>query len=301
MGPRNKKSISVGGGKGGIGKSCFVANCGIALAKRGRRVILVDTDIGAANLHTFLGINYPRRTIDDFLATRSGNIRDIVLDTLVPRLHLISSAGSASSLSGLNYQERQRLYRAVMQLDTDVIIFDVAAGADTRVIDYFSLAPSMVMIIEPIPTSLENAYVFLKNMMYRHLFRIFYSDKPSSQLIQEQLEEKQAETGQSLDKLLLILESRSPQKTAQFRSFVDSLDQIFLVINKVRTNEQLAVLDRFARVVKRYLGLNLRSGGGLSFEKDMDASIIARTPFIIQHPDGSFARQMETIIGNILL
>jgi flagellar biosynthesis protein FlhG len=297
----NKKAISVGGGKGGIGKSCFAANCGISLALRGKRVVLVDTDIGAANLHTFVGVNYPRRTIDDYLATADGNIRDILLETPIPGLRLISSAGSASSLSGLKYLQRQRLNRAVMQLDTDVVIFDVAAGTNVRVIDYFSLAPSMVIIIEPIPTSLENAYLFLKNLMYRHLFRIFYTDKSSSKLIQDLLGDKQEQTGQSFDKLLLTLEQRSPKQTAQFRSFMDSLNQVFLVMNKVRVDEQLAIIDRFARVVKRYLMLNLRCGGSLPFEQDIDASIVARTPFIMQHPDGEYARRMKDISENILL
>ena len=72
-----------------------------------------------------------------------------------------------------------------------------------------------------------------------------------------------------------------------------SLDGLYLVINRVRGEQQLAIIDRFARVVKRYLTLNLRPGGGLPFEPDMDASIIGRTPFIVQHPESDFALMMK--------
>jgi flagellar biosynthesis protein FlhG len=296
---QNKRAISVGGGKGGIGKSCFASNLAIALTMQGRRVILVDTDIEAPNLHTFVGINYPKLTLDDYLDSSVKSINDIVLDTPIPKLQLISSAGSIMSLSGLKYLQRQRFFKAVTQLDTDVVIFDVAAGTNTRVVDYFSLAPTMVIMIEPVPTSMENAYMFLKNLMYRHLLRIFYSDKPTSKMILSMLGEKRVQTGQSLEELLLLLEQRSPKPTAEFRSFLASLNSIFLVINRVRTNEQLAIVDRFARVVKRYLMLDLHDGGGLPFEPDMDSSIIARTPFIIQHPKGKYAQQMEKIAVNL--
>ena len=62
--------ISIGGGKGGIGKSLIAANLGIELARRGKRVVLVDADLGGANLHTTLGVDVPRRTLSDFIERR---------------------------------------------------------------------------------------------------------------------------------------------------------------------------------------------------------------------------------------
>ncbi|MBN1576548.1 MAG: P-loop NTPase [Chitinispirillaceae bacterium] len=298
---QGKRALSVGGGKGGIGKSCFSANIGIALSRQGRRVVLVDTDIEAPNLHTFVGITYPQRTLDDYLNSMVMGIEEIVLPTPVPRLRLISSAGSGLSLSGPNYPQRQRFFRAVMGLDADTIIFDVAAGARMRVIDYFSIAPIMVIILEPIPTALENAYGFLKNLLYRHLLRIFYTDKPTHRMILDVLGEKSSRAGQSVEALLAVLDRRSHEKTETFSSFIASLNHIYVVINRVRSKEQEEIIDRFARVVKRYLMLNLRFGGFLPFEPDMDKSIIARTPFIMQFPDSPYAKAMESIILNLQL
>ena len=70
---RSRRVVSVGGGKGGIGKSLISANLGIELARRGKKVVLVDADLGGANLHTTLGIDLPRRTLWYFDRTRSGD------------------------------------------------------------------------------------------------------------------------------------------------------------------------------------------------------------------------------------
>lgn len=298
---QGKRAISVGGGKGGVGKSCFTANLGIALARRGRRVVLVDTDIEGPNLHTFVGVNYPQRTLDDYLKGTCRTIHEIVLDTPVQDLQLISSAGSILSLSGIQYPQRQRFFRAVMNLDTDIILFDVAAGTRMRIIDYFSLAPVMVIVVEPVPTSLENAYVFLKNLLYRHLLRVFYTDKQTHRMILDVLGDKRSQNSQSLEELLITLEYRSRERTERFRAFLASLNNIYIVLNKVRAGEHNEILSRFIRVVKRYLTLDLKSAGGLPFEVNMDQSIISRTPFITQFPDSPYAKAVDNVIINLPL
>lgn len=295
----NKRAISVGGGKGGVGKSSFASNLAVALTRHGKKVLLIDTDIEASNLHTFVGINYPRVTLDDFLNGSVSSIQQIVLDTPFKHLQLISSAGSALSLSGLKYAQRLRFIKSVFQLETDIIIFDIAAGTNMRAIDYFSLAPVMVIMIEPVPTSLENAFVFLKNLVYRHLLRIFYTDKEASRLILARLSDRRAATDQSFDDLLSVLSKSSPEKTGQYRSFLLSLNNIFLVLNRVSTSEQNAIIDRFARVIKRYLHITCRCGGSLPVEPRMDEHIIARTPLLVNLPESSYGIAMEKILANL--
>lgn len=296
MNEQKPRTLSVGGCKGGIGKSSFVANIGMALSQSGKRVVLVDTDIEAPNLHTFVGINYPQKTIDDFIKHSMTGLEDIVLQTPVPNLQLISSVRSIYSLTGINYQQRHRFFSAIKKLDADVVIFDIAAGSRMRVIDYFSVAPVMVMMIEPIPTSLENAYGFLKNLYYRYLLRMFYHDRTTHKMILDVLGDKRSQIDQSIDELLKMLDQRSHEKIEAFRLFISSLNNVYLVLNKAKTHEQKEVLHRFSRVVKRYLMLNLRIGGCLPFEPDMDRSITARTPFIMQYPESNFSESIHKIV-----
>src|SRR5512140_2044460 len=87
-----KRVIAVGGGKGGVGKSTIAANLGVVIAQAGKRVVVVDADIGAANLHTLLGIRFPEKTLRDFIENREDDLEKVLLDTACPGLRLLSSA-----------------------------------------------------------------------------------------------------------------------------------------------------------------------------------------------------------------
>src|SRR3954467_12307679 len=91
--PRPDRQIwSVGGGKGGIGKSLLTASLGWQLAQLGKRVLLLDADLGGANLHTCLGIPNPERTLGDFIRRQVPKIEDVIVDTGIPGMQLISGA-----------------------------------------------------------------------------------------------------------------------------------------------------------------------------------------------------------------
>ena len=94
----NKTVIAVASGKGGVGKSIFVANLGIALGARGRRTVLVDADIGAANLHTILGVEHPEKTLRDFIDNTASSLEQVLLPTMNENVRLLSSAGEILSL-----------------------------------------------------------------------------------------------------------------------------------------------------------------------------------------------------------
>src|SRR5512136_2782672 len=85
--PRTRRQIwSIGGGKGGIGKSLIAASVGWQLARMGRRVVLVDADLGGANLHTCLGLPPAGRTLADFIQRRVGSIDEILIEAGAPGL-----------------------------------------------------------------------------------------------------------------------------------------------------------------------------------------------------------------------
>ena len=94
--PRNDAACrvwAIGGGKGGDGKSLLTANVGITLAQMGKRVCVIDTDLGGANLHTCLGVTRPTSTLDDFVKRETEGLHELAVQTPVPNLSLISGAG----------------------------------------------------------------------------------------------------------------------------------------------------------------------------------------------------------------
>ena len=83
--------VPIGGGKGGSGKSFLTANLGVLFAKQGHEVVLIDLDLGGANLHTLLGIANPRTGLNAFLSKAISNLNDAVVPTIIPNLFIISS------------------------------------------------------------------------------------------------------------------------------------------------------------------------------------------------------------------
>jgi len=298
----DKNVIAVGGGKGGVGKSCFAANLGVLCAQQGREVVLVDADLGAANLHTITGVSYPERTLDDFIQGRQERLEGALLDTPYERVKLLSSASDILSISAPNYSQRQKLFRAIRKLKADTIIFDIAAGTHSRAIDFFLLAPYGIILVEPTPTSLENAYSFLKNLMVRHLLRVFYHDRHVRDYIREATDPRRPGQLLQLNEILARLESIEPAKTEQFRQqFSQAVNRVFLVVNAVRSPHQFNIAERFVRIIKRYLTLDIKVLGALPYEERMDEAITARTPFVVKFPHSGYAKGLAHIIENLHL
>src|SRR5512145_2100401 len=166
---RARRVIAVGGGKGGIGKSLVSANLGIELARRGKRVVLVDADLGGANLHTTLGIDLPRRTLSDFIERKVQRIEEVVTPTGIPDLGLVSGALDHLDAANPRYAQKMRFLRHVQQMDVDYAILDLGAGTHANVLDFFLVSDHGVLVLVPEPTAVENAYRFVKAAFWRRL------------------------------------------------------------------------------------------------------------------------------------
>ncbi|MDE0830016.1 MAG: P-loop NTPase, partial [Vicinamibacterales bacterium] len=104
---------AIGGGKGGIGKSLMTANVGIALAQMGKRVCVIDADLGGANLHSCLGVTQTAATLDLFVTRQSEELQELAVPTSVPNLSFISGAGHVLGAANPKYQTKMRLIRKI--------------------------------------------------------------------------------------------------------------------------------------------------------------------------------------------
>ncbi|MCA9558789.1 MAG: P-loop NTPase, partial [Myxococcales bacterium] len=158
-----------GGGKGGVGKSLVCAVVGAELARRGLRVVALDADLGAANLHTLLGVLQPARTLDDFVRDPEARLEDVCLETEVADLRLVSGAAAILRAAHPRPAERARLIDALMALDVDAVLLDLGAGTHYATLDLFNLAGTGLVVTGPEPTSIQNAYAFLKAALFRRI------------------------------------------------------------------------------------------------------------------------------------
>lgn len=167
QGIRNMKSvkpvrvIAVASGKGGVGKTTVSVNVAVALAKKGRRVALLDADMGLANVDILLGI-YPKYNLAHVLSGEK-SLNEIMVEGPLG-LKVIPGASGIQKMSELTTLEQASLIRAFSEIDqdTDVLIVDTAAGISASVINFVRACQEIMVVICDEPTSLTDAYAFIK-------------------------------------------------------------------------------------------------------------------------------------------
>ena len=158
---RRARIMAVTSGKGGVGKTCLSANLAAALAKRGRRVLVLDADLGLANLDVVLNL-HPKVTLHDVF-TGKVPLEDAILPAPGGFSVLLAGSGLVE-YSRLTPEVRDQLQRIVDTLSPrfDHILLDTGAGISDVVLYAVSLADEVLVIATPEPTSMTDAYATIK-------------------------------------------------------------------------------------------------------------------------------------------
>jgi flagellar biosynthesis protein FlhG len=175
--PRPLQVITVGGGKGGIGKTMICASLAIALAEAGSRVVLVDADLGGANLHTVLGIYLPSKTLHDFISRQAKTLDEIAMSTPIEGLRVICGAPGIVGFAHIEYWEKMKMIRHLRKLEADFVVVDIGAGMSLNEVDLFNAGDVPIVVANPEPTSIQECYNFIKVAIFRRLRREF-ADSP---------------------------------------------------------------------------------------------------------------------------
>src|ERR1700690_902898 len=120
-----KRFITIGGGKGGVGKSIVASNLALAIAQTGARVVLVDCDLGAANQHVLFGVDRPKPGIQGLLDRKIDSLDEGLTPTPHPNLSLVAGTGAAMGAANINHGEKQRVIRRIRAITADVVLIDV--------------------------------------------------------------------------------------------------------------------------------------------------------------------------------
>lgn len=174
--PASPEILVVGGGKGGVGKTCFSVNTAVEIARRGWRVVLMDADLSCSNIESVLGFRSPRRLDDFFHQTGPKSLQDIVCDTNYPNLRLIPGTSGLMDAANPRFREKVALIREMRKLDADLVIVDLDAGAHLNTLDFFLMTHTNgVLVITPERTSIDNAFKFLRAALFRRIERFYQS------------------------------------------------------------------------------------------------------------------------------
>ncbi len=295
---RRSRIIAVGGGKGGVGKSLVTSSLGICLARHGRRVVVVDADLGGANLHTCLGLTSPERTLSDFINRRVSRIEDVIAETGLPNLGLISGAHDHLTASNMKYFQKTRLLARISQVDADIILLDIGAGITFNIVDFFLLAEQGLLVVIPEPSSIENAYRFLKMSFYRHLWRSLKAS-PARKVVEAAMDQKNQVGIRSPFDLLEAVE-RIDASAGRFLKEKALEFRPRLVVNQVRYPEDERLGHSMSAVCRKHLGIDIDSIGAVGFEESVWRANRKKRPFMLDYPDSAAGRSLEQIARAIL-
>lgn len=295
--PSPRRIIAVGGGKGGIGKSLVSANLGIALAQSGKRVLLVDADLGGANLHTCLGVGQPSATLSDFLLKPKAQLEEVSIPTGVPNLALVAGAQDSLDAANVKYAQKQKLLKALQQQPVDYLVLDLGAGTSFNTLDFFLVADHGVLVVLPEPTSIENAYRFVKAAFFRRLQQV-EAQYGIEKLVEDALSSRD---GAARTPHALIAEVRKSNADAASRLERELSDfRIRLVLNQARTDADLTVGAAVAAAWKKFFGLEMENLGAIRYDDEAWRSVRKRRPVLLERPDAQAAQGIRTIAGRLL-
>lgn len=295
---RPKEIWSIGGGKGGIGKSLIACNIAIILARLNKKVLLVDADLGGANAHTTLGIGVPEVTLSDFLRRHTENINDVIVDTGIPNLRLISGGQDLLDAANPTHGHKTRFLRNLSKVDADHIILDLGAGTSYNVLDFFLFSNEGILVVLPEPTSIENTYRFIKSAFYRR-FRTIVATQQIRDVVDAAKDRKNTwgirtpyDLIQCVKKMELEAGEMLEREMVKFKPK--------LILNQVRTKEDVQIGFSMKSAGSVYFGINMEYPGYVEYDDCVWQSIRSRRPLTVEHPHSRPAKCLENIVHNLL-
>jgi flagellar biosynthesis protein FlhG len=289
---------ALGGGKGGVGKSMISANLAIALARRGRRVVAVDADLGGGNLHTILGVRKPHRTLSDFLNRDVGSLADVLCETSTRNLSLVSGSRAFLEMANPKHSQKERLLRQLRTLEADDLLLDLAAGSAFNVLDFFLEARRGIVVVIPEPTSLENAYHFLKAAFFRSLSRA--TREPQVRHVVEHVMKERERFDVHSPRELMARVAAVDRNAGRALEDQARTFRPLLIVNQARTPDHRRMGKDIALACREYLGTEVEYLGSVARDEIVHQAVSQRQPVLELHPYCAFARDVEALAARLL-
>ncbi len=287
---------SVASGKGGVGKSFITANLGVLLANQGDRVLLVDLDLGGPNLHTFFGLANPESGLNSFLARQVKDLDEVALKTRVPNLFLISSMDCSMEVANLEHAQKLKIERAIKRLPYDKILLDLGAGTHFNTLDFFITSNDNLLVLTPEPTSVENAFRFIRTAYLRIIKRSLGRTAFNSLL--KEVVRRSANGVAKLADMIELLVKHVPrtghlleQRLAEFR--------FNFVLNQFSTELNTSFGHRIEKTCNRHFYSTFRFLGNISFDQRVHTAVFSRKIFINEYPYTATATDLQNMTDKL--
>jgi flagellar biosynthesis protein FlhG len=289
---------AIGSGKGGTGKSFITTSLGLSLAKAGKKVILVDADLGCANLHTCLGMHPVRESLSDFVSGEVSSLADVVVTTPHTNLSLISGAHDMLDIANPTHSRKGALMKAIEELEFDYLLLDLGAGTAFNTLDFFLTAHKAVLVVLPEPSAIENAYRFIKSVYFRYM-RNVSKELHIRQLVEDAMDPKNNKGVHSVHDLIAAVSKVSPEVGRRLRDDIMAM-RLRLVVNQVRTVDDLTLGFSMRSSVEKYFGIRMDYSGYVEYDDVVWKAARAHQAVVAEYPYSGPARGVDRLMRNLI-
>ncbi|MEK6775597.1 MAG: P-loop NTPase [bacterium] len=270
----------IGSGKGGVGKTLLTANLGILLAGLNRKVVLLDADLGASNLHTALGIPYITRTLNNFLTGTAQGLPDTALETPIPGLSLIGGGRQLPAYPDYQEQMVRRILSGIPLLQADILLMDLGGGIQTSVLDLFLLSDRPVVVMTGDPASIQNTYHLLKTAVYRKILKTFPNNPLISFMVQSATHPKSRQRVHSVQELIDKISHVDRHYADLIRKTLQNFSPQ-LIVNMAGHHDDHRSADMVGAVCRKFLGIKPGLLGTMEYSPEIKKSARNLRPFTL--------------------
>ena len=290
--------ITLGGGKGGIGKSIMCTNLAVGMALSGQKVVLMDGDFGASNLHALLGISHPPYGFQDLFTNHRLDPESLLIETGIDNLKFISSAGDNPGSANIDPERVQTIISFLKQLKAHTVILDLGPGTSFNVLDFFNIHDQCIVMSTPEVTSVMKTFSFVRAALFRKI-SLHLKDAPELQRLVDHSHPSQADVETcTIDILRENIKKVDGSQTEEVENIIRSFKPE-VIINRVRNKKDLQTGDNLTNLVKKFLDVDLKYLGHIIESDQVRDSVEEMVPFLIKDPQSTPSKNLQEIIGEI--
>jgi len=290
--------IAIGGGKGGVGKTFISSSLAIFLSYMGFKTIILDLDLGASNLHTSLGIPPTQFTTQSLVLDPTILINEVAASTPFPNLTAISGATDALEIANITHRQKSQLLSRIFNAEADFIVMDLSAGTHTNTIDFFLTAQERALVITPDPTSIENAYRFMRTAFFRNVNR-YESQFNLKEDIDEILKHKVELGINNPSDLLRVVQSRKPQEGRELQRLLRRYDHK-IILNQTHSYKERELGHSIQSVCNRYFGIPTEYLGYVDYDYAVMQALKQRKHLLTEYPHSRLYTQLLTLAKSLI-
>ena len=293
--------IPIASGKGGVGKSLVAANLAVAFSQAGQRVVLADLDLGASNLHLVLGHQAPKLGIGSFLNETKSDFNDVIADTDIRGLRFIPGDTEIPGMANLKPFQLKTLVRRFLSLkdETDILMLDLGAGTHQSILDFFLLSGQGIVVTAPAVTAVLNAYVFLKNTVFRLMYTVFAKGSPAKTYLDQARKDGSGPQRLYIPKLLPEIKKVDP---VSYDKFMERMSHYHprLIMNMIDDPKDADVAMKIRRSCEEYLDLKIEHLGVVYRDTIQDIALSSRLPIVLYKPQSVLSQAIYRIADKVL-